>query len=110
MASSADQSTQSPNSLEGKTVKGLNSHRSKVVRTGRRTGSRAGPHVAIPRAQAEYAIGEKVERRDVGKSWGKGYATSLDPLRVTARDDDPQARGCMWDEVRPLVERETHGL
>jgi len=51
-----------------------------------------------------YAIGEKVERRDAGKEWSKGYITCLDPLKVTVQDD-PNAKGYSWDEVRPLIQR-----
>ena len=48
---------------------------------------------------ADYAVGDLVERRDIGQKWGTGFVTSVDPLRVTILHDR-EATGQEWDEVR----------
>ena len=42
--------------------------------------------------------------KDAGKEWSVGLVTSVNPLRVTVGEDDPNATGYAWEEVRPLDE------
>ena len=53
---------------------------------------------------ADYAVGDLVQRRDMGQKWGTGFVTSVDPLRVTILHDreaaDRGVSGQEWDEVR----------
>jgi hypothetical protein len=53
---------------------------------------------------ANLVIGQIVRRRDAGKEWGYGYVTNTKPLLVTAKKDNPDARGYSWDEVAPMQE------
>jgi len=55
----------------------------------------------LRRSTTSVAVGEKVERRDNGGTWGTGFVTSMVPLKVSVFDD-PAAKGYTWDEVRKL--------
>ena len=54
-------------------------------------------------AASPYSVGEEVVRRDGGSAsgigWKRGFVTQLVPLRVTASQTDPSARGFPWQEV-----------
>ena len=54
-----------------------------------------------------FELGQEVLRRDGGESsavgWKRGFVTDLSPLRVTASESDPQARGFTWHEVMSLA-------
>merc|ERR1712048_1048864 len=58
------------------------------------------PIAAYPALTAQLInIGERVQCRNRGFSWGWGYVTSIEPLKVTV-EDQPDAYSCGWDEVR----------
>lgn len=50
----------------------------------------------------EFKVGERVRRRDKGKEWGIGYILSLDPLKVTVKDDPKDDFGFRFAMVEPL--------
>ena len=51
-----------------------------------------------------FAVGDKVERRDIAiEDWKVGFVTQLEPLKVTYDDTDPTAVGYRWNEVMPLL-------
>jgi hypothetical protein len=66
-------------------------------------------HMDKPRfkviGKAEFARGQKVQRRGTGRDWGVGYVTCTNPLLVTVLDS-LEARGYEWDEVRHIPEDE----
>lgn len=53
-----------------------------------------------------YHVGEIVERRDKGKEWRSGFVTSVNPLKVTFSEENAQAEGYIWEEVRKKAEDE----
>ena len=59
-------------------------------------------NVAASVGDDAFTVGEYVERRDDGGEWETGYVTSIDPLMVNSSDDNPNQKGCFWDEVRKL--------
>ena len=63
--------------------------------------------VAEQIVSSPFELGQEVLRRDGGESsavgWKRGFVTDLSPLRVTASESDPQARGFTWHEVMSLA-------
>ena len=63
--------------------------------------------VAEQIVSSPFELGQEVLRRDGGESsavgWKRGFVTGLSPLRVTASESDPQARGFTWHEVMSLA-------
>ena len=63
--------------------------------------------VAEQIVSSPFELGQEVLRRDGGESsavgWKRGFVTDLSPLRVTASERDPQARGFTWHEVMSLA-------
>ena len=63
-----------------------------------------------------YTVGDRVERRDGSDKWAIGFVTKIGPpeyykgsiiacpIEVTFSDDDHNAEGHTWDEVRSLEE------
>merc|ERR1711924_593015 len=60
-------------------------------------------------AQPNFAVGQRVQRRDEGWDWGFGYVTNIDKyeetkkvsdLEVTFEDNPNDDRGYHWAEVR----------
>eukprot|EP01046_Picozoa_sp_COSAG06_P028086 COSAG06_NODE_2510_length_6740_cov_25.711683_2_plen_403_part_00 len=66
------------------------------------TSAGEGGDSAAETERQRFVVGERVEKRDIGKEWSPGYVTQLDPLRVTASYTDSAANGCPYDEVRKL--------
>ena len=67
------------------------------------------PDIAAEPERQRFVVGERVEKRDIGKEWSPGYVTQLDPLRVTASDIDPAANGYPYVEVRKLSSKPVRG-
>lgn len=65
------------------------------------------PHTrAETQAEATFAVGDRVQRRDKGQAWGIGYVKSVNPLSVTLNDYALDMKGYSWAEVRHIQDVE----
>lgn len=76
--------------------------RSSGERSRSRSHERRQRHPSDDEQAHEFKVGERVRRRDKGKEWGFGYIISLDPLKVTVKDDPNDRIGFRFAMVEPI--------